>query len=98
MFVFPIKTQPLYVFLDAVHILRFFRNRVGIVEPKVGISAIFFCEAKVQANACGVAHMEVAIWLGRKTGYNAWVLSILQIVLDDLFKEVKGAFFFLYLF
>jgi len=46
-FMLPLKAQPAYIILNAFHVFRFFRNRVGIIKAKVGIATIFFAQAKV---------------------------------------------------
>ena len=62
----PVKAQPLDGINDAVDVLYLFFFRVGVVKAQVAHAAVVACQAKVQANAFGVAHMQVAVWLGRK--------------------------------
>ena len=84
----PLKTEPLHIVLDVLHVFGFFRYGVGVVKAQVGFAAIFFAEAKVQANAFGVAQMQVAVRLRRKARGNGFVFARSQVGLDNLFNEV----------
>jgi hypothetical protein len=45
--VFPLKTKPLDIGFDAFDVFRFFGDRIGIVETKVGIAGKSFGETKI---------------------------------------------------
>ena len=64
----PVKAQPLHRFDDAVDVLGVFFFRVGVVKAQVAHAAIVACQAEVDADAFGVANVQVAVGLGREAG------------------------------
>ena len=46
-FFFPLKTEPLDIFLDSIYILDILLCRVGVIITEIGLSAILLREAKV---------------------------------------------------
>ena len=65
---FPAKAQPLHRFQNAVDEFKLFFLGVGVVKAQVAHAAIVARQAKVQADAFGVADVQVAVGLGRKAG------------------------------
>jgi hypothetical protein len=51
---------------DGAHIFVFFLFRVGVVEPQVAGAAVVAREAEVQADALGMADVQIAVGLGGK--------------------------------
>ncbi len=74
--ILPFKAQPLHILFDALHILGFFRYRVGVIKAQVGVTAVFFGKAEVEIDRGGVANVEVAIWLRRETGDDALMFTL----------------------
>jgi len=66
----PVKTQPTYRVDDAVDVFGVFFFGVGVVKTQVANAAIVTRQAKVQANAFGVANVQVAVGLWGKAGAN----------------------------
>jgi hypothetical protein len=64
----PVKAQPLHGVQNAVDVFGVFFFGVGVVKAHVAHAAVVARQAKVQANAFGVAHVQVAIGLGREAG------------------------------
>ncbi len=90
--ILPGKTQPADVLHDRIDVLDFFFGRVGVVEPQVALTAIFLGQAEVQADALGMADVQVAVRLGRKTRMHAAAeLAGAEVLFDDLFDEVERA-------
>jgi len=58
----PAIAQPLHRVQDAVDVLLVFLLRVGVVEAHVAHAAVVARQPEVQADALGVAHMQVTIW------------------------------------
>ncbi len=65
---FPVETQPLHRVEDGVHVLLFFLLGVGVVKAHVADAAVVARQAEVQADALGVAHVQVAVGFGREAG------------------------------
>ena len=65
---FPAEAQPLHRVEDGVDIFLLLLLRIGVVEAHVADAAIVARQAEVQADALGVADMQVAVGLGREAG------------------------------
>ena len=88
----PLESQPLYVFLDGLHVFRVFFDGIGVVQPQVACPTIFLGDAKVHADGLGVSYMKVAVGLGRETGLQSSViLSGLQVVYHYFFYEIESS-------
>ena len=85
----PLKAQPFYVGFYAVNIFNFLFGGVGIIKTQVGLAAILNAKAKIEADAFGMANMQVAIGLGRKACEDGFVFSRLQIRFYDLFNKIE---------
>ena len=66
----PAKAQPLHRVDDAVDVFGVFFFGVGVVKAKVAHATVVTRQTEVDANAFGVAHMQVAVGLWRKTRAN----------------------------
>ena len=64
--VVPVKAQPLHGVHDAVDVFGVFLFGVGVVKAQVAHAAVVARQAEVQADALGVADVQVAVGLGRK--------------------------------
>jgi hypothetical protein len=64
----PGEAQPLDRVEDGVDVFLFFLLRVGVVETHVAAAGVVSGQAEVQADRLGVADVQVAVRLGRKTG------------------------------
>jgi hypothetical protein len=67
----PAVAQPLHGVLDAVDVLLLLFLGIGVVEPHVADAAVLLRQAEVQADALGVAHVQVAVGFGREAGADA---------------------------
>src|SRR5262249_22565547 len=77
---------------DRFDVLGFFLLGVGVVEPEVGVAFELVRETEVEADGLGVADVQVAVWLRRKTGLHVSVVFVgLEIVEDDVANEVGRA-------
>ena len=63
----PVKTQPLHRVDDAVDVLKLFFFGIGVVKAQVADAAIFTRQPKIEANAFGMADMQIAIGLRWET-------------------------------
>ena len=66
--VLPVKAEPFDGVFDGVDILGVFFFRVGVVKPQVAHAAVVARQAEVEADALGVADVQVAVGLGREAG------------------------------
>ncbi len=83
----PVESQPPDVALDRVHVLDILLGGVRVVETQVALAAVFLCQAEVDADALGVADMQVAVRFGRETGLYAR-FAFGDGLLDDLLEEI----------
>ena len=87
--IFPIAAQPADVVDDRIDVLLLFLGGIRVVEPQVELAAVFLREAEVQADALGVADVQIAVRLGRKPRMHAAaVLAGGAVGVDDLLDEV----------
>ena len=89
-FVSPLISQPLDIFLDGFYIFYIFFSRVGVVKAEIGLSAVLLGEPEVDADAFRVSEMEVPVRLRRETCHHALNSSGLQVVLYYLLKKVES--------
>ena len=75
----PPADQPFHVRRDRVHILDLLLGGIGVVHPQVAHSAEFARDPEVEADGLGVADVQVAIRLGRKTGDDPLVPAGLEV-------------------
>ena len=66
----PIEAKPCHCIQNGIDVLCIFFFRIGIVKAHVADAAVIAGQAKIQANAFGVSHMQVAIGFRWKTGTN----------------------------
>jgi hypothetical protein len=67
----PVVAEPGHRVQDAVDVLLLFLLRIRVIEAHVADAAVLGREPEVQRDALGVADMQVAVRLGRKTGADA---------------------------
>ena len=48
---------------------------IGVVEAQIAMTAIVFCHAEVKHNGFGVANVQIAVRLWRKSGSDALVFA-----------------------
>ena len=62
----PVEAEPVDGLDDRVDVLLLFLLGVGVVEAQVADAAVIGREAEVEADALGVADVQIAVRLGRK--------------------------------
>ena len=93
-FVAPLVSQPLDVFLDGFHVFHVFLRGIGVVEAQVAHATVSGGNAEVEADGLGVSYVQVAVGLGREAClYSSSVLAFLQVVLYNLLNEVQAFLF-----
>jgi len=58
----PVKTQPVNVLFDSIHIFRVFFNRIGVIVAQVCQPAVAFRYAKIDSKRFSVPDVQVAVW------------------------------------
>ncbi len=66
--VLPVKTEPFDAVDDGVDVFLLFFGRVGIVKTQVAAAVVVACQAEIDADRLGMAHVQVAVWLWREAG------------------------------
>jgi len=87
----PLEAQPLDVLADGVHILDVFLHGVRVVEAQVRGAAVGLRQPEVQADALGVADVQVAVglrWEARE--HPPPMLARGAVRLHDLLDEVEA--------
>ena len=77
------KTEPLDVLFDGVDVFVVFFFGVGIVKTQVAQTIINISQTEVQADGFGVADVQVAVRLGRKTGLDGCMFTAFEIFIDN---------------
>ena len=90
----PLETHPAYIFLNRVHILDILLDRIGVVIAEIGLSAILGGESEIDAQALGVAEVQIAVGFGRETGQNRIHFSAFEVFFNDFLKEIQLSLFF----
>jgi hypothetical protein len=67
----PVEAEPVHRLDDGVDVLLLLLLGIGVVEAQVAYAAVVRREAEVQADALGVADVQVAVGLGREAGADA---------------------------
>ena len=65
--VVPVPPQPADIIHDRIDVFLLFLGRIGIVKPQIAVAAEFCRDAEIQADALGVADVQVAVRLRRET-------------------------------
>src|SRR5208283_3096969 len=87
-FVGPGADEPVHVLLDGVHVLDVFLGRVGVVHAQVADAVEFVGDAEVEADAFGVADVQVTVRLRRKAGVYARIFLFGHVRGDDVADEI----------
>ncbi len=94
----PVGTEPEQVMLDGLDEPLLFLGRVGVIKAEVERAAKLAGKAVVQADALGVAHVQVAVGLGREARLDDGriaddaPLAAGDVGIDDLLDEVARRF------
>jgi hypothetical protein len=87
----PVETQPLHGLDDGIDVFLLFLGRIGVVEAHVAGAAVGFREAEVQADALGVAVMQVAVGLRREARFDpSGPFAEAAIFVNDVADEIAG--------
>ena len=87
----PVEAQPLYGLDDRIDVFLLFLGGVGVVETQGAGAAVNLGKAEIQADALGVAVVQVAVGLGRKAGFDATApLAEATVFVDEIADEVAG--------
>ena len=84
----PLKAEPLNILFDCVNIFGVLFRWVCIVHTKITYAVVFFLNAEINANCLCVSNMEIAVWLGRKTGLDTVINALFQILIDEILNEI----------
>ena len=84
----PLEAQPLDILLDGVHVLGVFLGGVGVVVAEVGFATVFLCQTEVEADALGVAQVQVTVGFRRETGHHGIYLTLGQVFFYDFFEKI----------
>ena len=83
----PVEAQPADVALDRVDILDVLLRGVRVVETQVALAAVFLRQPEVDADALGMADVQVAVGFRREAGL--YGDAAVGGFLDDLFEEIQ---------
>ena len=93
-FVAPLESQPLDVFLDGFHIFHVFLGRIRVVKAQVAHASVLLGDSEVHADGLGMSDVQVSVGFRRETGlYSSSVLALFQVFLYNLFNEVQAFLF-----
>ena len=84
----PIEAEPVHVLLDGIDIFLLLLGRIGVVEAQVALTAEFLGDPEIEADRFGVADMEIAVRLGRKSRDDLRITPRCEIGRDDVADEI----------
>ena len=84
----PVEAEPADILLYRIDVLLLLLVRVRIVEAHVRHAAKCFAQPEVDADAFGVANVQVAVGLGREARHDLAVLARCEVLFHDLFQKV----------
>ena len=89
----PFETEPVHVLANRLDEFDVLARRIGIVEAQVAGTGEIAGDAEVEADALGMAQVQVAVRFGRETRVHlAVVLAAGAVGADDLANEIgRGA-------
>src|SRR6185295_14816893 len=80
----------MHVFHDGFNVLGFFLRWIGIVKTQVALTAKLGGQSEVEADGLGMADVQVAVWLWRKSGLYTTSMFATRDVLDhDVSNEIR---------
>ena len=86
----PAADEPIHVLDDGIDILDLFLGRVGVVHAQVADAAELPGDAEVEANALGMADVQVAVGFGRETGMDLRIFFFSNMPDHDVANEIRG--------
>ena len=78
------KTEPLYILLDCVNVFNVLTGGVGVVKTEIAYAVVLLRRAEIYAQSLGMADMEIAVRLGRKSRLNMALYSCGEILVDKI--------------
>ena len=87
-----LKAQPLYIAANRVDVFLIFFFWIGVIETQIRDATKFLGDSKIKTDRLGVAHVQVAVRLGRKARDDAIVFFAGKIRLDRLGNKMLGCF------
>ena len=88
-YVSPLESEPVYVFLYGIDILDIFLCRIGVVKTEIAHAAEFFRRSEIHTHGLCMSDMQITVRLGRETGLQPSVVrSFRQILGDYVFYEI----------
>ena len=88
----PLIPQPFHIRLNGLYELFVFLFRVGVIEAQVALAFEIVGNAKVKANRLGMANMQLAVWLWRKSSDYIRMFTLIEIILYNLADKVNRFF------
>jgi len=76
--------------LDALDVFDVFLRRIGVVHSQIADAAELACDAEVQADAFGVADVQVTVRLRREARVDAWIFVFGHVRGHDVADESEG--------
>ena len=84
----PAVDQPLHVGDDGLDVLDVLLGRIRVVHAQVALAAVFPGDAEVEADRLGVADVQVAVGLRRKSGDDPRIAMLGHMGCNDVADEV----------
>ena len=86
--------HPFDIFTNGVYELRFFFGGVGVVEKEIAFACVFFRRTEIDEHTLDMSDMQISVGFGRETRLNGGNFAIIDVVVDDLFNEIRCFYFF----
>ena len=86
----PSGDEPVHIRLDGLDILDLFLRRIRVIHAQVADAAELAGDAEVQADALGMADVQVAIRLRGKARVNLRIALLRDVLRDNVADEIAG--------
>src|SRR4051812_49688427 len=84
----PVIAEPAHIALDRIDIFLLLFDRISVVETKMAAAAELLRHAEIEPDRLGMADMQIAIRLRRKTRHHRRVPLGSEVGPDDVADEV----------
>ena len=87
----PLESEPAYVALDGIYVLRVLLGRVGVIKTEVTYAVVLLGDAEVHTYSLDVTDMQVAVRFGRETRLNTTVVhSLCEVFFYNLLNKIEA--------
>ena len=88
-----IRAQPFHILHDGIDELLLLLGGIRIIKTEIELTLVFLSHTIVEKYGLCMSDMQISVGFGRKTGNDLLVLSLCQILIDDLLYKMLRCHF-----